>query len=453
MRKPRLAIVSTYGSMCGIAAYTHFLSQQISEDFDIEIVPLNQDLLRSTHPRVRRVADRHILSIAARLKDFDFVNLQFEHGTLGSLPRDIYRRFKILVISAPAISVTFHTIISNEHSQYQTLRMLLKGKIRNAYNNFRQLRSMRLLSDTLIHVLTTEQRRKPVSIIVHTLREKSVMENAYGLSNVYDHPLSFLMPNQVKSFRTQASRDHFSTLAQLPADAKLIGVFGFISRYKNAAMVIQTLRLLPSNYHLLIFGAVHPNEIKTFTEIDAYLAEVLREIGAGLSDLQRAMDVKGSGALSLNLSSALCDLVAPTPGNLFSRVHFMGAMDDTKFLEGMCICDSVVLPYSEVGQTSSGPIAQALELGCRIVASRNLVFLEYARYHPDAIEFFDIGNFVELAQRLVSPPQYDNHARVLDWKADTNRQVYCRANRATIADPEYARSAPRVPVPSHRSAE
>src|SRR2546430_6181165 len=84
----------------------------------------------------------------------------------------------------------------------------------------------------------------------------------------------------------------------------------------------------------------------------------------------------------------------------------MGALGEDDFLGGMAICDAVVFPYLEVGQSSSGPISQALELGCRIIASRTYTFMEFAEYHPNAVEFFDIGNHLELAERLLARRQF-----------------------------------------------
>ena len=50
-------------------------------------------------------------------------------------------------------------------------------------------------------------------------------------------------------------------LDALPADAVLIGVFGFLNEYKGIGTAIQALQHLPKNHHLLIFGGVHPQEI------------------------------------------------------------------------------------------------------------------------------------------------------------------------------------------------
>jgi hypothetical protein len=97
----------------------------------------------------------------------------------------------------------------------------------------------------------------------------------------------------------------------------------------------------------------------------------------------------------------------------------------------MAICDAVVFPYLEVGQSASGPISQALELGCRIIASRTHTFLEFGKYHENAVEFFDIGNYLELAERIVAPPQFSPRRGLPEFNAETNKATYLLANSAT----------------------
>jgi hypothetical protein len=105
----------------------------------------------------------------------------------------------------------------------------------------------------------------------------------------------------------------------------------------------------------------------------------------------------------------------------------MGALEDSDFLTGMAICDVVVLPYLEVGQSASGPISQAIELGCRVIASRTHTFLEFARYHPETIEFFDIGNHLELAERIAARRQYAAQREHLRYTVETNKATYLAA--------------------------
>src|SRR5260370_2432305 len=122
------------------------------------------------------------------------------------------------------------------------------------------------------------------------------------------------------------------------------------------------------------------------------------------------------------------DLLIEHPKDLSERIHFLGAQSDADFLSGMAICDAVVFPYLEVGQSSSGPISQALELGCRIIASRTHAFLEFAEYHKNAVEFFDIGNHLELAERLLARPQFSPRQGLPDFNIETNKATYLLAN-------------------------
>ena len=47
--RKRLALISTYDDLCGIAAYTRSLEKQLNEIFDVTVFDLNQYLLRSAH--------------------------------------------------------------------------------------------------------------------------------------------------------------------------------------------------------------------------------------------------------------------------------------------------------------------------------------------------------------------------------------------------------------------
>jgi hypothetical protein len=176
----------------------------------------------------------------------------------------------------------------------------------------------------------------------------------------------------------------------------------------------------------LIFGGVHPNSIPTRTAIHPYVASLLEDahVDATLYD-----DMHGAPTIGLNLDIErhLADLFGKQPRDLSSRVHFMGALEDADFLTGMAICDVVVLPYLEVGQSASGPISQAIELGCRVIASRTHTFLEFARYHPETVEFFDIGNHLELAGRIAARRQFAAQRDRLRYTVETNKATYLAA--------------------------
>ena len=97
----------------------------------------------------------------------------------------------------------------------------------------------------------------------------------HDFRRVFDHPLSFLSSGDVETVMSHASRRRFTQLDPLPKDAKLIGVFGFLNDYKGFGTVVRALHHLPDDYHLLIFGGVHPNEIAARTAVHPYVASLL----------------------------------------------------------------------------------------------------------------------------------------------------------------------------------
>jgi hypothetical protein len=271
------------------------------------------------------------------------------------------------------------------------------------------------------------------------------------LRNVSDHPLSFLSKADADAVRQTASRRQFPILDAVPGDAKLIGVFGFFGRYKGIETVVRALHHLPKEYHLLIFGGVHPNEIKPHRAIDPVLSSLF-EAGYVDTNIAERIGMKPGAVaspVSFAVDGATRDLLIDHPKDQSERLHFLGATADDDFLAGMAICDAVVFAYLEVGQSSSGPISQALELGCRIIASRTHTFLQFGRYHQNMIEFFDIGNHLELAARILARPEFDAKARCLAFNTATNKAIYLAANsdRATAGYPMRPRHLQRTDAP------
>lgn len=447
-RRERLAIISTRDKLCGIAAYTAALERQLAELFDVTVFDLDQDLLRGPHPRVRRLGDAHIKEICGALAGFDAVNLQFEYGTLGRSTKEICRRFAWLAEAAPRLSVTFHTLKRpTVLPQGDLLRALGAFKFRTANDILTEFRRNRDLSLGIALRLRRVGRRKPVSIIVHNRRDLSELKNLHGFDRAVDHPLAFLSSAEADSVKSRSSRRNFPLLTPLSREDVFVGVFGFINDYKGFQTSINALRHLSKRYHLLIFGGIHPNEILPQRAIHPYLDGLIQNASVD----PHADRISRPSENPINIAGGPEDTL-PRFNDLSSRVHFMGALDDADFLAGMAICDAVVFPYLEVGQSSSGPISLALELGCRIIASRTLTFLDFAAYHPNRIEFFDIGNHLELAQHIAARPQYA-HQPAPRYNSETNKAVYFAANSAPAeAPPRFRRRVAARAISSGRSS-
>jgi glycosyltransferase involved in cell wall biosynthesis len=422
--KPKLAMISTYNDMCGIAGYTRAVEKYLHDPggIDVTVFDLDQYLLRHTHKRAIRLGDAHIEEIATQLRDggFDCVNIQLEYGTLGKKPHLILRRLRKLALASPALCVTFHTVPQRNTVSWTNRWRLINKEVRMAHTVYKLLRRL--------------QRERHVSVIVHTRRDARMLRDVYQIRNVHHHPLSFIRPGVSQDIRDSVTREIFPILHNLPKSAHLVGTFGFLSTYKGFDTVIRAMKSLPENYHMLVFGGVHPQTITREQPINPYIKKLLETAGIDVSVAEELKRTVGHMAAT---TGDPMGLIAETPRSLRGRIHFMGALSDDDFARAMATCDTVVMPYLEVGQTSSGPISMALEMGCRVIATRTLAFLQLDRYHKGEIEFFDVGNHVHLADLLTAPPANPNHLnRMLHYNTATNTQVYREACGFSLTETE-----------------
>jgi glycosyltransferase involved in cell wall biosynthesis len=454
--RERLAIVSTNSKLCGIAAYTAALRRQLEDSFEITVFNLDQYLMRNAHRRVRKIADREVKSISRALRRFDVVNLQLEHGTLGRYGSDIFRRFCWLTDAAPQLSVTFHTLPMPPSLDFAALLKAMARCNLNAVLRLRQEhRRWHLLSHGIARQLRRLQNRKRVTAIVHNRRDLRDVRYVYGIRQVFDHPLSYFAASELTTIQARASRRRFPMLDHLPDDTVLVGVFGFLNEYKGIGTAIEALQYLPQGYHLLVFGGVHPQEIAPRQPRHPYITSLFDEayMDTTLYEKMSALAANGAPEFVVGTEHALRELMGPHPRDLSARIHFMGALAEEDFLAGMAICDAVVFPYLEVGQSSSGPISQALELGCRIIASRTHTFLSFAEYHEDAVEFFDIGNHLELAGRLLAQRQFAPRDGLPEFNVATNTATYIAANAVSVRPPPSPPILPSQPqLPANAAA-
>jgi glycosyltransferase involved in cell wall biosynthesis len=228
---------------------------------------------------------------------------------------------------------------------------------------------------------------------------------------------------------SEASRDRFPALKALPDGAVVLGCFGFLSRYKGFDTALKALQILPERYHLAIFGSTHPNSILEQAAIDPYVKKLMRLVNPE----RTLLDAAGKrSSLMLNGNELEHLVESPHPTNLTHRVHFMGALADADFPTAMAVCDTVLLPYLEVGQSSSGPLNWAIALGKHIVTSRNKTFLQALRYYPGRFRTFDIGNYIELAEIALSesrctPLGQQQFPFPEHYSTETNIELYRRA--------------------------
>lgn len=360
----KFAIISSYHRACGIAQYVEHLEPCLKNipGWEVEIIPLPVSVFRSGTKYAKTVAKLEMDAIIEKIKDADVVNIQFEPGLFGVSPFDVKKRIKKMVENSKNLIITYHTVpFSNTLTFPRSVRDII--------------RFLKISTRTLVFKFLFNKARKKDNIIniVHTKRERYNFEMiGVPSSRIIDHPLSFISKEKKESLSYFEENNNLKKTFKLSDDSKIIGVFGFISPYKGIDTAILALKNLPENYNLLIFGALHPESLAHEQKINPYLNEIIKII---------------SDKNNLSLSN---------------RVIFCGAPDNESFIRYMEGCDYVVLPYQEVGQTSSGPASMALDLSKNIFLSNNRCFNELNKYAKNAFTFFDVGNHIELAQKISS---------------------------------------------------
>ena len=397
----KLAIVSTYNENCGNASYTHVLMKAFSKYVNVDIIPLDLFLLQNQSPSLIKAGDRHIKKIASRLKDYDYVNIQFEGGLYGARIPDVYRRLCWLIDAAQNVTLTMHRVDSDQAPLGLAIRT---GIATRSYRRFKVLRGGNKfagLSESIVRHCQRASKRKNVWIKVHTRRERRSVSEIYGNTNVYDYPLAFLTPDEQAEAWSHRDRAAFLEKHGFSPDDKVIGLFGYLSNYKGIETAIEALSYLPTDYKLGLFGSQHPQTIKRGEAVNPYLQSLFNLID-NIDDrsYERAKKVAALNSQRIR-ADGKTSYGEGAPKPLAERIRFIGSLPDPDFIEALRLCDATVLPYAEVGQSMSGVAVLGIEAGAKMICANNHSFFETRRYYPDTFWGFDMGNAYELAQKII----------------------------------------------------
>ena len=388
--RKKLAIVTSYDDACGNATYSDILRSGFQETVQTDLVVLNHQLLGTRGKNAIALGDRHIDELCRTISQYDYVNIQFEYSLFGIYAWDVLRRFKKLVHHSRNLVITFHRVELPRP----------KPPFWQAYEvfydlaNYRQAIEMSDIYLRLLQVAADAGRHKNVQMIVHTPREKKRVLIMAPHAKVEYFPLTFLPDRDRAQFLADKNSAAWKQKMNLPASAKVIGLFGFISNYKDFATPLKALMQLPPDYMICLFGSQHPMSFREEQKILPYLRDLL--------DLIESSSDEEDG------------------DDLVDRVRFMGHVSDATMYEAVVNSDVVVVPYLEVGQGMSGIASICLDLKANVIFSNNFSFNELKHYCPEGIRTFDMGNYVELAQKIsrlqVDPP--------LDQKLEHYYQKY-----------------------------
>lgn len=417
MRK--LAIVSSYQEECGAAFYSSRLRVHLERaGFVVDVKRLPVALLRVTWPAsIRRKAEGEIDRIAKEIKEYDAVLLQFEPGLYGTLPRISYPRVRRLLSAAKRAVVTvhgFHRGVGGA-SVLGAVSSVLSGRLIDAREEL-EMRSRNLVR--YASRFWSYVRRSPhIHVLTFCRADEILLRRFFDLQRITNYPITYFDQSEVAEIRHDTDRE--ALLAQFGLDSKkrYFGVFGFLSAYKGHLTAIKALEYLPEEWHLAIIGGEHPHGLEADRDIGAYLRQLLafpleaeRKNGHGstLTNLETELGGLFAGT-DVDRMELKGDILAKTEFRHFlpnreilSRIHFLGQVADEEMARLYTTIDFAVHPYikTKSGQSGSGPGTMAIEFGARSLFTNVPVFREMNLYFPGAMTFFNVGNFLELAESL-----------------------------------------------------
>ncbi len=425
--RPKVAILSTWNEICGIAHFTKGIKEELEKNYDVEVLPTPRMILGNAKDSAEKeAAENYCRYLGERVKEFDHVNIQFEPGIFASDMMTAMKRFKMVTKHAKSLSITWHYLgrrKSTTRAEY--MRLISKGQIRYAMALKRSEAALNGAWNFLFN--TIKAKKIPVTHIVHTKRDEHLANSIFNgdifskkksgktrRQPVMATPLTYLSKDKKVKFVDKLATSNLKYV--LPQnknkDTRYVGVFGFFSGYKGFETAIDAVDSLPPNYELLMFSSVHESTLRVESRRDEYLGELYdhlqkrdrsirgRNAKKAIQKSKLLAKIDGKTGKSTKEAKDLMDKTFEKKKALSERVHFLGAVSDDDLVLGMMLCDAVLFPYINSPHTASGPMAQAVELDRKIFASRNIQFVELAKFHGNHFEFCDIGNSIEYAQKI-----------------------------------------------------
>lgn len=369
----KIGIVTAYDECEANSEYSKALKEEFErQGHSVEILRLPFSVFTIPSRPTQKLADILIDEMAEKIKHLDYVNIQYETSLFGCDCSSVFRRIKKIVCSCKPkqFSITMHSQIHFDTKKLKTsafkqkLYVLIKKK--KGFSS----KMLDCLTYNVIDLVTA----KEGLIITHTIRAQERVRAFFPHANVKAFPLCYKRYEDIKNIKNSFNKEKYMQEKGivLNKNEKAIGVLGAFTPWKDLDTCVMALSVLPEEYHLFFYGGMHKLEFKHSPN--------------GLDRIKK-LEKK---ILSLNLQN---------------RVHFMGFQPTSEdFFNAHLFCDCVVLPYLEVGEDGSGSASVALETCDNVFLSRNCTFDELKLFTDEAAFNFDMGNYLELAEKIQTMP-------------------------------------------------
>lgn len=394
LKDKTLGIISSYQDNCGNATYTKQISHDLKNYFKkVDCIELNQRMIHSNF------YDKVKSEVIDQVNKYDYINIQCEPALFHKKVRKAIKFIEEIIDARNGenILITFHSLgISQEifnlspiQKKLFRLKLAIFKKKRKSIDSYKDTQSL-----ILQKVKKLQQQGKNISIIVHQ-KELSEKLSLLNISS-YFHPIVSANSADIIKFSNNNIRDITLDKYQLDKNLTYIGCYGFYGPYKGVDVVVDALKFLPENYHLILSSNCHPiNNLK----IRSVLVNRDKKNNKSKDYNNQSNSVVEQDLYMVYLMNKIIN------NNLFDRIHFVNhIIDEEEFKQLISAVDISVFPYYEVAQQGSGPVSYSTHLSNsgKIILSRTNLFETYEKnFFKDCFTFFDQGNYLELSKKIL----------------------------------------------------
>lgn len=378
--RAKLGIVSSFNVLCGNATYSQALLAGLPQDIERVQIPVPVELQR--YGDLVRQAQ-----VLKAVKSCDVVNIQMELGLYGPTPKLALDFLKRIIKHSKIVSLTMHRVEERPPNLIRSMYYALKQL------NFRKFvrKPVEMHIFRVYQALIRYAHAHDATFIVHTHREARRIQSVVPKARVLVHPIVW------PGVDDQAAMNHAVDLDTCFDDMRLpvIGLFGFVSEYKNFEQPIK-FALKTQAYNVLLAGGTHPMSAEygrraTPKSVFARISRVITEQNKG-------------------------------------RFFIYTSPSDAMLMSLMRRVDIVVIPYQEVGQSGSGIASMAVQFSQRVIFSDTHCFRELFQFLNKRPEIFDIQSdmsFLYALKLAMDDVQHDIHFQ--NYNFDTNIKTYLQS--------------------------
>jgi len=341
----KIVHVSSFGQKCGVGTYANYLLaayKNVFYDSENIAISLNSDEAKIIPSFSHRL--KHYQNI--KLMQCDVLHAQHEFGIWGKNALESIINFYLFIRRAKKTSksviVTVHTIPRSSKSRFLFVNWFKNITTSHFFILF--FRAVCNGDNIKIHVMSKYAMRY-FKFSCKIDAEKLLF---------YIHPFPKFNTNIVKSKQEHHNDKDF-----------IIGIFGFVSKYKGYSVLLSAMKYLPESYKILLLGGSHPES-------------------------------KGNSTLS--------EIALSKVNQYPDRITTTFIPDDAEIHQYMEKCDVIVAPYLPVNLSSSGAITHAISSGIPVIASNINAFIELYK-EAECFYPIDYNSPEQLAAALIDLPK------------------------------------------------